>query len=581
MFQINVGSLLEIYTTIFGWSLYNTFYDLLRITGVIYFPFIMLLYKNWKDPVLSQNDKSAAITSQSRIQYGLISAMLIFSFAVLPFANLSLDNVTYRKICSDPSGAEIVKKNTNGTSETKYSSNIGANTQNQVQVPVFWWFVLAFSSGINNAVNSSISCFEDLKGVDQQLRNLTIKDEALRKEYVRFSQECFIPANSRYNDSLKGVYGSQHQEYVIDSKKTFLENNTDLDNTDMFFIGSHYFQETEGFYSSSNQTPANCANKLSKCSFRADNPVNGWPYLNTRDLNYTAEDIANNTNGKPYCDEWWNTTQNNGNEPLALKRKLLNSIEASDISMLNWDENKSLLLNISDSLRSGYANVFFTDEEIEDLIIKRYVTIDPPSMLGSLDHANPFAGDEFAILKAGGAAVSGATAVAFFPVVALGAGSALLDVANSLKDFYMMMFIAKSVAPMIQAIILMMLYALMIFYLVMAEYEIDSIITMMFLILAVRFFTPLWSIADYLDAALFEAMYPDPIVRIGTILTQGLNRLFLDMVLMITYVAVPTILLAIMAMAGVNVGGMAKTFGAMDSPSRGAGKFKVRVGKKK
>ena len=44
---------------------------------------------------------------------------------------------------------------------------------------------------------------------------------------------------------------------------------------------------------------------------------------------------------------------------------------------------------------------------------------------------------------------------------------------------------------MAQAVILMMMYGLMIFYLVMSEYEIDSILLMTFLILAIRFFTPL------------------------------------------------------------------------------------------
>jgi len=573
MFQINVGSLLEIYTTMFGWSLYNTFYDLLRVTGVLYFPFLMALYKNWKEPAMSQDDKPAAITSQRRMTCNMISMVLVFSFAVLPFANLNLTNITHREACTDNGGAEVVTENTNGAAATKYSNNLGVNAANTVQVPVFWWFLLSFSSGINNAAITSMSCFEDLKGLDQQLRNITIKDEALRQEYFRFANECFLPANSRYTDALKGKYGAPYETYVTNSKDAFLANNPNLDETDMFFIGSHYFTETSGFYEWSNLTPANCANAASKCSFRAKKPVEGWPYLAVRD-NYNTADVAANVPGTPYCDEWWNTTQNNGSGPLALKQKLLNSVEATEISMTSWDDTQSYVQNIDNAIQNGWANLTYSTVEIEDLIIKRYVNTDVPTMLGSADHSNPFSsmsdGDR---LVAGTAGIGGtALAVSSFPVVALGAGYALMDIAESLKDFYLTMFIAKSVAPMIQAVILMMLYGLMIFYLVMAEYEIDSIITMMFLILAVRFFTPLWAIADYLDASLFSAMYPDPLDNIGTVFTQGLNRLFLDMVMMITYIVVPAILLAIMGMAGVNAGAMAKTMGGMDAPMRGTGR---------
>jgi hypothetical protein len=114
------------------------------------------------------------------------------------------------------------------------------------------------------------------------------------------------------------------------------------------------------------------------------------------------------------------------------------------------------------------------------------------------------------------------------------------------------MFIVKNAAPMIQATLLMMLYGLMIFYFVISEYDIDSIITMIFLILGVRFFTSLWVFADYIDARLYVSMYPD-ISHIGSVLTQGVNRYLLDLVFTILYIAVPALFLFIMTLAGQNV----------------------------
>ena len=187
-------------------------------------------------------------------------------------------------------------------------------------------------------------------------------------------------------------------------------------------------------------------------------------------------------------------------------------------------------------ITNGYATVAYTQDELDKLIISRYVDQDTPPLLD-----NALRDTDLGLAVGGGAAAGTAAAVALgvaeLPVVALGATYAVIDIANSLKDFYLTLFILKSAAPMAQAVILMMMYGLMIFYLVMSEYEIDSILLMTFLILAIRFFTPLWDIADYLDAQLFAAMYPDPFENLGTVFTQGINRLMLDMVLTVTYIA--------------------------------------------
>ena len=334
MFQVHVGSLLEIYTTMFGWSLYNTFYDVLSITGVLYFPFLMALYKHWKEPLMSQNGKDASVTSQRRMQYAVVSMILIFSFAVLPVITLNLDDISYHKACSD-GGATVVKENTTGGEDTKYSSNIGSDLAGATKIPVFWWFLLSFSSGINNAASSNVACFEDLKGLDEQLRNLTIKDESLRQEYFRFANECFLPAKSRYLDALKGKYGEAYQAYVEGQRDAIIGD----DETDPFYIGSRLYLQSPGFYEWAHQTPANCATQLSKCSFRAAKPVPNWPYLAVRDVNHSEADIANGVPGMPYCDEWWATAQNGTDgQPLALKTKLLNSIEASQVSTKDWDD---------------------------------------------------------------------------------------------------------------------------------------------------------------------------------------------------------------------------------------------------
>ncbi len=132
------------------------------------------------------------------------------------------------------------------------------------------------------------------------------------------------------------------------------------------------------------------------------------------------------------------------------------------------------------------------------------------------------------------------------------ASGTALQVANAFSGFYTTMFVIKTATPMIQAVLLMMIYALLLIYLVVSEYDVEAVITALFLILAIRFFTPLWALADYLDSQLFVAMFPDA-TFLGSIFTMGIERLLLDMVLTTLYVVAPSLLLAMLAMAGQRI----------------------------
>jgi len=567
MFQVYVGSVIEVYTTMFGWSLYNTFYNLLSITGLLYFPFLMALYHNWKTPYESQEGKAASVTSQRRMQVAVVSLILVFSLAVLPMVELDLGDISYHKVCSEK-GKTVVKKHTSGNEETRYSDNVGADA-GVTRIPAYWWFLLAFSSGFNNAAMSSVSCFEDIKGLDQQLRRLTIRDQSLREEYVRFVNECFWPSKARYLDGLKGVYGEEFRDYVVSQYKTII---TDDDNTDPFYIGSRLYLQSPGFYKSQYPEPANCARAISKCSFRAQYSVPNWPYYPARDTRHSLADVENGTAGTPYCDEWWESPMNGRNgKPLGLKTKLLNSIERASTDIDDWQEERGVVRNAKRILENVKAHTILSDEKVDKLVISRYVDSEPPPMLDD-EWRNSFSssdGQNSVVVAAMGRLMKLPQIRA---AVGVAAATATISIASSLKDFYLTMYILKSAAPFAQAVILMMMYGLMIFYLVVSEYNIESILLMTFLILAVRFFTPLWDIADYLDAKLYVAIYPNLTDQLATLDTQGMNRVILDMVLTVNYIVVPAILLMVMGFAGVKAGKMVSSMDSMNSPLRGLGK---------
>lgn len=546
---MNVGSFLEIYTTMFGWAFFNALYDLFNATGIIYLPFLMAIYRNWRDPYLSQDDKPAAVTSQRRMTWSFISMIVVFSIAVLPFKQLQLTEVRYVVACTDGGGSTVVEEDASGGStNTTYDDTLtGADV---TRIPILWWLALNVSSGLNYAATSSFRCFEDIKGLDRQLRNLTIKDQGLRAEYVRFADECFLPAKSKY---IRALRGGQHHAYVNTAMASFLASNPEYDVSDPFYIGSRFYLQTDGFYKGFDKTD-NCPAKPGGCGYQAQTPVPGWPYVDHRD-NYAEADIVAGTPGRPFCDEWWEDGS------LGLKKKLLDNVQAAQVTVEDWDDDLSFFQNVKNLVLATYTDVVYTDDQIEDLIIQRYVAQDPPSMLGGWreqDFISPHAITGAQAVEGMGAAAVVAAAAGAAGGMATGAGAlaatsgTALNVANAFSGFYTTMFVIKSAAPMLQAVLLMMIYMLLLIYLVVSEYDVEAVITALFLILAVRFFTPLWAAADYLDSQLFVAMFPDA-TFIGSVFTMGMERLLLDMVLTVMYVVAPALLLAMMTMAGQRI----------------------------
>lgn len=576
---MHVGSLIEIYTTMFGWSLYNTFFNVLSISGFLYYPLFMALYKNWKEPIMSQDDKPASIISQRRMTYDVVSILLVFSFAIVPFMELKVVEMKLNVACTDAHGALTTKQTATGGS-TGYTLDDNLDVNADVSIPALWWLVLRVSSGINQAVTSSFTCFENIKGLDKQLRNLQIKDRVLRDEFARFSRECFIPAKTKFDNALAG---GDHHDYVVNELTAFFGASgmqTGLDGMDPYYVGSHFYQATQGFYNWDGSNYGNCEAKDGGCSFMAKKPVKGWAYNPTRDHQHSPDDVLNNTPGTPQCDEWWDPgVISSGTPTIGLKAKLLASVEADKVEVFNWDNrdpDNNWFTNFKLSLINAGAHIKdFVEKDggkhVADLVIKRYAGIDPPDFTAprnNFTNARPQSAAQALESGAGGMLVRSAAVAKAAPVVAVAGTATLIEAADSLKDFYVTMFIVKNAAPMIQAVLLMMIYGLMIFYFVISEYDIDSIITMIFLILAVRFFTSLWVFADYIDARLYTAMYPD-ISHMGSVLTQGINRYLLDMVLTIMYIAVPALFLFVVTLAGQSVSKLGGGDGNMSSSLKG------------
>lgn len=533
---MQVGSVLEVYTTMYGWEAYGTLADLFSTTGLMWAPVLAIIYRNWKGPVTSQDNKAASATSLSRMQFDLYAMVIVIILAFYPLIPLTVTDINYTQVCTDESGSQT--EDTINISDTTYH-DVTTNTK----VPIFWHLAMSIGSGINYHMIGNLKCFEDIPWIDEKIRNIIITDEDTSKEYSRFVNDCYVPAKNKYENAMAG---KQYARYVSDELDAGRPVGilggligVDYDKKDPHFIGSHFYLETPGFYKPADNTA------IQGFGFRAAKPVEGWMYDSTRDKSYTPDMLTADDPGSPYCSEWWN------HPSIGLKKKLLDS--ADTINSEDTGGTLSFYEKVIGKIKSVYTDA--SDELVADLILKGLQRNNDWDFTGTGDYLGRsdenITGSNFA--RTAGGVIGGFFASA------------------KVAGHYTEMHTVKHAAPMAQAILLLVIYMLLSVIMVISCYDLKVLFTAFFLVIATKFFTIIWALSIYLDSSLFTAIYPDAGV-LGSIDSLDFKRLILDMILTGMIVIAPLLLTAILALAGYNFGRVAEAFGKSMSGPQSTGK---------
>jgi hypothetical protein len=322
---MTVESYLELYLAVFGWQQYNNLWNILTGTGLAYLPFLAILITHIIGPITSQETREAATTSVKRMEVDLLIAFSVVVLAAVPAIDLNAGVLRYTKPCDTALGAAGTF--TPGSTDTAYDTGFSEVIGTSVQVPVWWWGVMAIASGLNRQAIADMGCPIDLTGFQMQLVKTKVRDPALANELNAFIQYCYRPAHAKFRrekpdvSALVAEFGPEDTEW----------------------IGANVFLQTPGYY----DNPA----------FRPREPIAGWPYAPERDTEYPQEtldqyDLANI--GRPLCNEWW-LDANRG-----LRAKILNQVPAS----------------LLDALRSVVPTTFggLTATQVDDNITKSVVT---------------------------------------------------------------------------------------------------------------------------------------------------------------------------------------------------------------
>jgi hypothetical protein len=298
--------------------------------------------------------------------------------------------------------------------------------------------------------------------------------------------------------------------------------------SDPDWVGSHVYRDTAGYYD----------------ALRPTTQITGWIYDPLRDTEYDS--AVPPTWGKPTCKEWWEDGS------IGLREKLINQADATSAGF------SGLVVAVAPALASEQQN---------DAVAKTVLTNSPPTWSNNdlVAHNSGSTGllNTVQNVAKGGLATGGVlTASALFSVTMTAVLLAL---------------------PMVQAVLLLGLYALLPMVVVLSRYSISMMVVGAMAIFTVKFWSVLWYLAMWVDQNLIQSMYPDVNIFLQIFANPGehdTKRMLLNMITTSLYLGLPILWSGMMAWAGLQIGRSINNAAApLARPGEDAGRQGGGIGK--
>ena len=294
------------------------------------------------------------------------------------------------------------------------------------------------------------------------------------------------------------------------------------------WMGSHVYRDTPGYYD----------------TLRATTQVSGWAYNAARDTEY--DPAAPPTWGRPYCKQWWEDAS------IGLREKLINEADATSAGF------SGLVVAIAPALASEQQN---------DAVAKTVLANAPPTWSNNDLVANN----------------SGSTGLLNTVENVAKGGLASGGVLAASALFSVTMTAVLQALPMVQAVLLLGIYALLPMVVVLSRYSISMMVIGAMAIFTVKFWSVLWYLALWVDQNLILSMYPDVNVFLQMFANPGehdIKRLLLNMITTSLYLGLPLLWSGMMAWAGMHIGrSLNAVQGEFARPAQDAGRQGGSIGK--
>jgi hypothetical protein len=494
-----VDSYLELFTGIFAWQQYNALWSLLVETGIALIPFVVILIKNVVEARARQDTQNAAPISLRNLEVSLVLALSVIVLAGQPILPLTATTMTYEPPCEEFGATAATGNVTAGSTGTTYDE-VYSQVLTDTTVPIWWYGVLSLSAGITHAAVAGIECAPDVSGLQVALDKNRVDDSTLMAEMQRFTEECFVPARSRFTQ--EGI-ATTDESLAARIESIFEQYGAE----DIDWPGSHLFQEVPGYYD----------------HFRAQSPVRGFSYDSSRDYE-PMYDVSSSSMpaGRPTCKEWW-TDSGSG-----LRQRIM---DASD---------EGFVEDIWDSISAAWNDL--SEEQAEDKVVRR-----------AWDNSQAAAPADSSFVHSYNREGWGGQGAFGLNWSQIGAG---MGVTGFMAIFKPTMYAIRASAPIIQALTLLAIITLLPFAVVFSNYSWTMVGVGSLAIFTVKFWSYLWFIAKWTEDQLGRAMYPDAaslLAVYGANLTDGdfaLKATLIEIVTGMMFVVLPLIFSMILAWAG-------------------------------
>ena len=148
---------IEVYLTMFGWSMYELLFELADDLNLLLIPFLVVIVRNFIVPLSTENIFPNSGGSVSQMRVDLPVALVVFIFMVVPYVKVEPNSIEYTPVCQLGSVTH-----TYGDTGTTYdTTQLARFHEKHPRVPIFWAVVLSVSGGITQAVLQHLPCFQD------------------------------------------------------------------------------------------------------------------------------------------------------------------------------------------------------------------------------------------------------------------------------------------------------------------------------------------------------------------------------------------------------------------------------------
>ena len=543
---MSVGSIFELHTSYFAWAFYDMLWDVMSSLGLFYLPFIFALYKSWQQSATTgegEGRRSGAV-ALSHFQWQAFPMLAVVFFAGLPMVPVESSDFQYSAQSCSGTTLTLSNISSEGLSarDSTFMPTIDSSgmveindTPASVRLPLFFSLVSSQFSGVVGSVVKGMPCLKNISELDLELRSLVLQDDLLKNEYTNFANQCFLPSKTKF---FRAMQGNEDHDYV---SQKLLDSPASSD--DLRYLGSNFYLNTPGFFKPC-EVGAVVVGEVphSECGhgFRATTPVNNWRYDGNRDIHYNADEIESRP-GKPYCDEWWINTL--PPDPVGLRSRLASAIYfEGDLINPARDVLDTLLAD----------EPAWTDEmaqkDKDDFLIRRFVQSHPAKLTGR----NGYAENLIIAGEVGNVFSSPFLSTTIASVGDVVDGSIRSEVLSAVSDFALKMTILKELAPMIQALLFLVIIIVLPLYLLISQFSIGGVLHYAIFFLVLRFFTVIWAVADVYQEGLFLSLFPD-IAQWGTAFTYTRNRLLLYGMSAFFYIVAPLIMTNLVFLGAGNV----------------------------